>query len=260
MIRGKFALFSRWPLTMASMMLGWSDPRLTKTWLMPASPRDSKKANEVVYMPGGDADEWSALAGGCELFAGGNVSERAGGVLAVVAVVAITPGESSACDGPCRPVLTVALVGEDLDIASDDESLSCCCCCCCCGGEYGAGSQPVVMPFRGAFLGPGVAASELGRSCGARAGARDGIPATRWNWRQPMGPARMRAWPRVRVRAAESDETAASGTEFPLGGLGSGVLRRSIFPGVGGGARDQCTPTLRPGGVGGGRGEGGGSQ
>lgn len=103
------------------------------------------------------------------------------------------------------------------------------------------------MPFRGAFLGPGVAASGLGRSCGARAGARDGIPATRWNWRQPMGPARMRAWPRVRVRAAESDETAASGAEFPLGGLGSGVLRRSIFPGVGGGARDQCTPTLRPG-------------
>lgn len=57
MIRGKFALFSRWPLTMASMMLGWSDPRLTKTWLMPASPRDSKKAKEVVYMPGGEADE-----------------------------------------------------------------------------------------------------------------------------------------------------------------------------------------------------------
>lgn len=123
MIRGKFALFSRWPLTMASMMLGWSDPRLTKTWLMPASPRDSKKANEVVYMPGGDADEWSALAGGRELLAGG--------VLAVKAVDAITPGESNACDGPCRPVFTVALVGEDLDIASDDESLSCCCCCCC---------------------------------------------------------------------------------------------------------------------------------
>lgn len=57
MILGKFALFSRWPLTMASMMLGWSDPRLTKTWLMPASPRDSKKAKEVVYMPGGEADE-----------------------------------------------------------------------------------------------------------------------------------------------------------------------------------------------------------
>lgn len=57
MILGKFALFSRWPLTIASMMLGWSDPKLTKTWLMPASPRDSKKANEVVYMPGGEADE-----------------------------------------------------------------------------------------------------------------------------------------------------------------------------------------------------------
>jgi hypothetical protein len=57
MILGKFGFFSRWPLTMASMMLGWSDPRFTKTWLMPASPRDSKKAKEVVYMPGGEADE-----------------------------------------------------------------------------------------------------------------------------------------------------------------------------------------------------------
>lgn len=48
-----------------------------------------------------------------------------------------------------------------------------------------------------------------------------------------MDPALRRAWPRV--RAAESDETAASGTEFTLDRLGSGVLRRSIFPGFGGG-------------------------
>lgn len=57
MILGKFGLFSFSPLTMASIMLGWSDPRFTKTWLMPASPRDSKKAKEVVYMPGGEAEE-----------------------------------------------------------------------------------------------------------------------------------------------------------------------------------------------------------
>jgi hypothetical protein len=38
--------------TMASMMLGWSDPRLTKQCETPASAMASKKANDVVYMSG----------------------------------------------------------------------------------------------------------------------------------------------------------------------------------------------------------------
>lgn len=63
MIRGKLPFFSRWPLTIASMMLGWSDPKLTKTWVIPASQRASKKANDVVYMPGREADKWSCLTG-----------------------------------------------------------------------------------------------------------------------------------------------------------------------------------------------------
>ena len=37
---------------MASMMLGWSEPRLTKTYSTPASHSASKKANEVVYILG----------------------------------------------------------------------------------------------------------------------------------------------------------------------------------------------------------------
>ena len=35
---------------------------MTKTWVTPASQRASKKAKDVVYMPGGEADECSCLA------------------------------------------------------------------------------------------------------------------------------------------------------------------------------------------------------
>lgn len=49
------------PRTMASMMDGWSEPRLTKTWETPAEKRASKKAEEVVYMSG---EEEAALAMG----------------------------------------------------------------------------------------------------------------------------------------------------------------------------------------------------
>lgn len=52
MMRGNCPFFSRAPLTMASMMLGWSEPRLTKTWVTPASQSASKKAKEVVYISG----------------------------------------------------------------------------------------------------------------------------------------------------------------------------------------------------------------
>ena len=38
--------------TMASMRLGWSDPRLTKQWETPAAAIASKKANDVVYISG----------------------------------------------------------------------------------------------------------------------------------------------------------------------------------------------------------------
>jgi hypothetical protein len=51
-MRGNLPLASRWPLTMASMMLGWSDPRLTKQCVMPASQMASKKANDAVYISG----------------------------------------------------------------------------------------------------------------------------------------------------------------------------------------------------------------
>jgi hypothetical protein len=67
MILGNFSGVSRWPLTMASRIpdlvnknslfswrgtdaLGWSEPRLTKQWVTPASHRASKKANEAVYL------------------------------------------------------------------------------------------------------------------------------------------------------------------------------------------------------------------
>lgn len=33
-------------------ILGWSDPRLTKQWVTPASQRASKKANDAVYLSG----------------------------------------------------------------------------------------------------------------------------------------------------------------------------------------------------------------
>lgn len=50
MIRGKAPFLSRVPLTMASIMLGWSEPRLTKTCSTPASHSSSKKANDAVYI------------------------------------------------------------------------------------------------------------------------------------------------------------------------------------------------------------------
>lgn len=50
MMRGKASLRSRWPLTMASMMLGWSEPRFTKQWLTPALHSASKKADDAVCM------------------------------------------------------------------------------------------------------------------------------------------------------------------------------------------------------------------
>lgn len=56
MMRGNRSFFSRAPLTMASMILGWSEPRFTKQWLTPAAQRASKKANEVVYMLGSIVD------------------------------------------------------------------------------------------------------------------------------------------------------------------------------------------------------------
>jgi hypothetical protein len=34
----------------ASILTGWSEPKLTKTWATPASHNASKKANEAVYM------------------------------------------------------------------------------------------------------------------------------------------------------------------------------------------------------------------
>lgn len=55
------------------------------------------------------------------------MSEPAG-VGVDVFVVVFTPGESSACVRPCRLISSVVLVGEGLDIASDDESLLCCAC------------------------------------------------------------------------------------------------------------------------------------
>jgi hypothetical protein len=51
MMRGNLSLFSRVPLTMASMMLGWSDPRFTKQCVTPASHSASKKADDAVYVP-----------------------------------------------------------------------------------------------------------------------------------------------------------------------------------------------------------------
>jgi hypothetical protein len=50
MILGNWPFFSFWPLTMASMMEGWSDPRLTKAWLTPYSQSASKKAKDAVYL------------------------------------------------------------------------------------------------------------------------------------------------------------------------------------------------------------------
>lgn len=50
MMRGNWPAFSFWPLTMASMMEGWSEPKLTKTWATPASHSASKKAKDAVYM------------------------------------------------------------------------------------------------------------------------------------------------------------------------------------------------------------------
>lgn len=50
MIRGNCPLRSLWPFTIASMILGWSDPRFTKQWLTPALHSASKKADDAVYI------------------------------------------------------------------------------------------------------------------------------------------------------------------------------------------------------------------
>jgi hypothetical protein len=58
MILGKFPCFSFCPLTMASMIDGWSEPRLTKTWVMPACDGSQLKARHWTtgrypYLPDG---------------------------------------------------------------------------------------------------------------------------------------------------------------------------------------------------------------
>lgn len=77
-------------------------------------------------------------------------------------------GESSALERSC------------LDIASDDESLRYRECELEC--ESGVSGQPVLMSFRGAFLGPALAASGFGRRWWARGRARDGRPASWCKW------------------------------------------------------------------------------
>ncbi len=70
MILGNLSFFSRAPLTMASMMLGWSEPKFTKQWVTPASHSASKKANDVVYIFGlilESRRDWPATAS-CLLF------------------------------------------------------------------------------------------------------------------------------------------------------------------------------------------------
>ena len=64
MILGKFPFASFCPFTIASMMLGWSDPRFTKQCVIPASQIASKKAKEAVYMSPGfpERDDVVALA------------------------------------------------------------------------------------------------------------------------------------------------------------------------------------------------------
>lgn len=47
-ILGNCPFFSFCPLTMASMMLGWSEPRFTKQCVMPASQMASRKAKDAV--------------------------------------------------------------------------------------------------------------------------------------------------------------------------------------------------------------------
>lgn len=49
-MRGNVSLRSLWPLITASMKLGWSEPRLTKQWVTPASQMASRKALDAVYM------------------------------------------------------------------------------------------------------------------------------------------------------------------------------------------------------------------
>jgi hypothetical protein len=50
MIFGNWPFFSFCPFTMASMMDGWSEPRLTKQCVTPASQMASKKAKDAVYL------------------------------------------------------------------------------------------------------------------------------------------------------------------------------------------------------------------
>lgn len=52
-IRGNLPFASLVPLTMASIILGWSEPRFTKQWVIPASQIASKNANDAVYMLSG---------------------------------------------------------------------------------------------------------------------------------------------------------------------------------------------------------------
>lgn len=49
-MRGNLPSFRRWPFSIASIILGWSDPRLTKQCVTPALQRASKKANDAVYI------------------------------------------------------------------------------------------------------------------------------------------------------------------------------------------------------------------
>lgn len=64
MMRGNLS-GSRCPFTIASIILGWSDPRLTKQWVTPASQIASKKANDVVYILGEFEDKVLTDAGVC---------------------------------------------------------------------------------------------------------------------------------------------------------------------------------------------------
>jgi hypothetical protein len=83
-MRGNWPLASRAPLTMASMMLGWSEPRLTKTCSTPASHSASKKANEVVYIL-----DWCARVEALRCCVRAGVDEAE---LVVMAVVVLTSG------------------------------------------------------------------------------------------------------------------------------------------------------------------------
>lgn len=73
MMRGNLS-GSRCPFTMASMMLGWSEPRLTKQWVTPASQMASKKANDAVYILGEVEDKALLDPGMCSLSVVGRIN------------------------------------------------------------------------------------------------------------------------------------------------------------------------------------------